>query len=111
MGKILEEQKKFYKNLYTSKITHNQECRNNQTPTLREADKIHCKTPITLEECSNYLQIINLRGLMGLPPIFIKFSGRILKTLYLKALNIASKQSLSVYQRMGILNLLPKKDQ
>ena len=56
----MQEQKTFYKNLYTTKInktesyieSENSFFHDNNMPTLSEMDKDTCEIDITLEECS-----------------------------------------------------------
>ena len=122
MGKILEEQKMFYEHLYTSKITNNQESRdatksfsmNNKSHTLLEADKCDCEKSITLEECSNALKLLpnnKSPGSDGFTTNFYKFYWKDIKDFVFESFEHSFEtKKLSVYQRMGILNLLPKKD-
>ena len=122
MEKILEEQKLFYENLYTTKIGDDQECRdatksfsiNNQTPILLETDKIDCEKSITLEECSKALKLLpnnKSPGSDGFTTNFYKFFWKDIKDFVFESFEHSFEtKTLSVYQKMGILNLLPKKD-
>ena len=67
MKQILEEQKRFYENLYTSKLnktetfiteTENSFFENNEMPELSTMDKDICDNDITLVECSKALKLL-----------------------------------------------------
>ena len=122
MKQILQEQKTFYENLYTSKLsktntyaeTSNNFFSNNDMPKLSDIDKNICETEITLEECSKALQLLpnnKSPGSDGFTTNFYKFFWKGIKHLLFESFKYSYEtKQLSSFQRMGILNLLPKKD-
>ena len=122
MKQILQEQKRFYKKLYTSKTnksdTYQETLKyfteDNQFPFLTDIDKNDCDIPITLNECSKALQLLpnnKSPGSDGFTTNFYKFFWKDIKDLVFQSFNHSfESQKLSSFQRMGILNLLPKKD-
>ena len=122
MTKILDEEKTFYENLYTSKLSDTIDMTDktksfnteNPTPILTEPDKNSCDTPITIEECSNALKLLpnnKSPGSDGFTTNFYKFFWKDIKVIVFESFEHSFKtKKLSDFQRMGILNLLPKKD-
>ena len=122
MTKILDEERKFYENLYTSKISQTTDMKDetksfntdNPTPILTEPDKNSCDTPITIEECSKALKLLpnnKSPGSDGFTTNFYKFFWKDIKDIVFESFEHSFKsKKLSDFQRMGILNLLPKKD-
>ena len=122
MTEILEEQKLFYENLYTSKLNKTEEYRemtnsfsvDNPTPILTDGEKNICDMPITVKECSNALKSLSNNkspGSDGFTTNFYKFFWKNIKDIVFESFEYSFvTKKLSVYQRMGILNLLPKKD-
>ena len=83
-------------------------------PIQSTIDRDICDNDITLDEFSKdlkLLQIINHLGLMGSLPIYINKIWKDIKDLLFESFkhSFETKQ-LSSFQRMGILNLLTKKD-
>ena len=82
-------------------------------PKLLEKNCI-CDTPITLIECSKALQMLpnnKSPGSDGFTTNFYKFFWKDIKDLLFESFQSSfQNKSLSTFQRMGILNLLPSKD-
>ena len=122
MKLIIEEEKMFYKQLYTSKLnktntTHqitNSFIYDNHVPKISNIDKNNCDMPITIVECGKALQLLpnnKSPGSDGFTTNFYKFFWKDIKDLLLQSFEDSFKtKKLSSFQRMGILNLLPKKD-
>ena len=83
-------------------------------PKLSDLDKNSCEIPITLEECSKALQLLpnnKSPGSDGFTTNFYKFFWNGMKHWIYDSFNYSfDNKKLSTFQRMGILNLLPKKD-
>ena len=118
-NKILAEQEKFYKNLY-SKPSKDESCIDNcslfsnRIPTLCEADKISCDLPISVLECGKSLQALKNNkspGSDGFTTEFYKFFWPNIKHFVHDSFIAAFENgTLSIDQRRGILTLLPKAD-
>ena len=115
--KILKEELKFYKNLYTnnkSVNSHNDKIFFNNIPTLNEEDKNLCDQDISLEECAKALLTLKngkSPGSDGFPPEFYKMFWKNISTLVYDSLIYAiNNNHLSIEQRRGILKLILKKD-
>ena len=122
MKQILQEQKQFYENLYTSKLKHTEIdadisksfFTDNNMPKLSNMDKDICENDVTIEECSKALQLLpnnKSPGSDGFTTNFYKFFWKNIKDLLFQSFQYSfENKQLSTFQRMGILNLLPKKD-
>ena len=121
MKLIIEEQKMFHKHLYTSKLNNtntihkvtNSFIQENDFPKLSDTDKINCDIPITIAECGKALQMLpnnKSPGSDGFTTNFYKFFWKDIKDLLFNSFESSFEKKLSTFQRMGILNLLPKKD-
>ena len=122
MNDILEEQKMFYKELYTTKINSkdinagiiNNFILDDNIKTLSDSNKELCDHPITLEECAKALkELANNKspGSDGFTTNFYKFFWLEIRDILFDSYKYSFKtQSLTSFQKMGILNLLPKKD-
>ena len=123
MEEILAEQESYYKNLYMSKTDVNSELSvdhkeyflsDRNIPKLNENDKIACDLEITMEDCLkavNELPTSKSPGADGFTTNFYKFFWQDLKELLFECFKANfENETLSQYQRIGILNLLPKKD-
>ena len=122
MEDIILEQKNFYESLYTSKIQNemskteiiNTFTLDQNLPKLSEIDKQMCDNPITIEECSKALKLLpnnKSPGSDGFTTNFYKFFWKDLKDLLFESYQSSFEtKQLTTFQRMGILNLLPKKD-
>ena len=119
---IIKEQKNFYQNLYTSKIPLDNIYKeksdiftlNKDLPKVSEDNKEICDLPIALEECSKALQQLpnnKSPGSDGFTTNFYKFFWKDIKDMVFQSFQYSYEtKKLSSFQRMGILNLLPKKD-
>jgi len=120
---ILNEQEKYYKELYTSKIKPHQ-VEDNVTkeffpvdpdldhPKLLENDKINLEKEITLNECLKALK--NMKnskspGADGITTEFYKFFWKDIGIYLLRSIKETyNKEKLSDYQRLGVITCLPK---
>ena len=121
---ILEEEKNFYENLYSSSPlnrddSYRVECENfflteNQIPKISNQNRASCEEPVSEAELLKSLKCMKngkSPGSDGLTVEFYKFFWSDIKNILLSSLNYALVSgSLSVEQRRGILSLLPKKD-
>ena len=86
----------------------------NPMPKITDTDKNSCDTPNTLQECSKALQLLpnnKSPGSDGFTTKFYKFFWKDIKEWLFEGFNYSFENKLlSSFQRMGILNLLPKKD-
>ena len=122
MNQILHEQKIYYEKLYTSKLNDTETYKkmvdqfslDNHKPRLSETDKNMCDMPIMLDECSKALQLLpnnKSPGSDGFTTNFYKFFWKDIKDLLFQCFKYSFlNKKLSSFHRMGILNLLPKKD-
>jgi hypothetical protein len=119
---ILKYEEEFYKNLYSKQKQVNEiektEAANyfkdNTLPKVSEVDKINCDKNLTIEEIG-----IALKGLQngkspgtdGFTPDFYKFFWPDIKDTVFESLSYAFEvEKLSIDQRRGVINLIPKKD-
>ena len=83
-------------------------------PKISEEHKVDCDSDITLEEIGYALKELKngkTPGSDGFPPDFYKFCWCEIKVLVYESLSFAKdKGELSIDQRRGIINLIPKKD-
>ncbi|KAL9962045.1 hypothetical protein ACROYT_G031110 [Oculina patagonica] len=118
---ILEEQKKFYENLYKSHVSPPQCSQDNDvffnpnnTPSLNEDEKALCEGLITETEALIALKGFSANktpGTDGLPAEFLKYFWSELKSSIVSSFNYAFHNgSLSISQRRGIISLIPKKN-
>ena len=116
---ILDEQAKFYSNLYTQKTDLNNcvnECSLFDTliPNLSEEEKLLCDEIITIEECGKSLKALDNNkspGSDGLTTEFYKFFGADIKHHVFNSFQYALHTgTLSLDQRRALLTLLPKSD-
>jgi hypothetical protein len=120
---ILTYEENFYKQLYTKKPDStpqvesnlNKEFFNDETiPKISDEEKQTCEKPITLEEMGIALKELKngkSPGSDGFTADFYKFFWKMLKPTILDSLRYAQEQEyLSIDQRRGIINLIPKKD-
>jgi hypothetical protein len=117
---VLEYETKFYKNLYTENETHNNienitnEFIDENLPKIDNDDMELCEQQITLEEIGGALKELQngkSPGTDGFTPDFYKFFWCKIKKLVLNSLNQAFENGeLSLEQKRGIINLIPKKD-
>ena len=114
---IMEEQEKFYKNLYSKPsidVSCGDKCSLLQAdlPTLTENDKTFCDKVITLEECGKGLQALpnnKSPGSDGFTTEFYKFFWINIKHyVYNSFIYSFENGLLSIDQRRAILTLLPK---
>ena len=117
---ILQEEKQFYKSVYTSKNVDAEKFSDspffkpdNITPLLQE-DKLACENPISTNECLNALKEFasnKTPGTDGFTSEFYKFFSLELCTEMIVSFNYAFHSgSLSISQKTGITSLIPKKD-
>jgi exonuclease III len=121
--KILEYEEQFYKDLYSNKVqlvdpTEREQAANtfkdDTLPKISEPDKTLCEQPITMEEIGKALkQLENGKspGSDGFTTDFYKFFWPDIKNTVLESFNHANQLGrLSIDQRRGIINLIPKKN-
>ena len=119
-NEILNHQKQFYKNLYSSNpITNSAEAADTfvnglQIPKISEDLKSQTESPISESELLLALKDLpngKSPGIDGLPSEFYKAFWNDLKDHYLKALQQAYDiKNMSITQRQGSIVLIPKKD-
>ena len=116
-AEILEEEKQFYKNLYTSKISGGPRAGDDflsaeNIPRLKDSDKKICDAPLSLEEiakATKELKNDKSPGSDGLSTNFYKFFWPDIKLFLFDSYKDSFKNNLlSRDQRRGILNLIPK---
>ena len=115
--RILKEQGKFYKKLYTpaeAEPDFEHLYLNENIPKITKASKEQCDLPITLEECKkalNNMKINKTPGTDGFPVEFYRYFweelGPLIHESFLYAFN---NNILSSEQRRAVLRLIPKKD-
>ena len=115
---ILEEATSYYKTLYSKDITLKNDTdafltEFNQT-ILNENDKDSCEGKITEAECSIALKEMNngkSPGSDGLTTEFYKIFWNTIKQFYINSINYSYEHNtLTQFQKQGIVSLLPKKD-
>ena len=116
-NKILEEEKQFYKTLYTRNktLTSGKTFFNSKAiPKLTHYDKQMCEQPITIEECAKALLSLNngkSPGSDGFPPDFYKMFWKNIKSLVFDSLLYGiENHELSIEQKRGVLKLILKKN-
>jgi exonuclease III len=121
---ILKYEETFYKNLYSNPIKNIQEQQDEQNateffkdetlPKIHQSNKIKCESDITMHETS-----IALKGLQngkspgsdGFTPDFYKFFWPTIKKVVFQSIIQANENKyLSIDQKRGVINLIPKKD-
>jgi hypothetical protein len=119
---ILKEEQSFYKNLYTQPDDTSVNARrvakafflDEEIPKISAEDKSACDLGITLEEISIALKSLKngkTPGTDGFPPDFYKFFWKDLGDLVYESLSFAlDKGEMSIDQKRGVINLIPKKD-
>ena len=119
---VLNEQKRFYSNLYSFKensldnedIVNTFFVANEDIPKLSEEDKNVCEGLITKQECVNAIKnMSNFKspGTDGLPVEFYKIFWNEISDLLINSFNYSyTQKKMSISQRQGIITLLPKKD-
>ena len=117
---IIEEEAKFYKQIYESKHTDPE----NKTFTsffeyeslvsLNESESDQCEGLLTLEECAKAISSFKndkTPGSDGFTAEFYRHFWHLLGKLMVDSFNYAFQAgSLSISQRLGIITLIPKKD-
>ena len=117
-NEILHEQNTFYKNLYTSKVSRDPNiCNftsNTDIPKLNNSEQEVCDTEITCEELGQALKDLpndKTPGNDGLTTNFYKFFWPNIKDMLFESLKYSFQSGiLSLDQRRGIINLIPKQD-
>jgi exonuclease III len=115
---ILDEELRFYSNLYSNNVNINveksKEFFNDNVPKLNEDDKNCCEQPITATECSKALLSLNngkSPGSDGFTTDFYKMFWTNIVELTFDSINYAIQNGeLSIEQKRGVLKLIPKKD-
>ena len=116
---ILNEAKRFYSNLYTSKSSPSTEEQNNffqkideNLVKLNDQEQESGEGLLTKHECLESLKSMKNEkspGCDGLPSEFYKVFWKDIADLYVNAINKAYKEGhLSISQRRGVITLLPK---
>jgi hypothetical protein len=119
--KILEYEKEFYEHLYTEQKIDIQQRNNaaetfkdNELPKISEDQKQLCENLINLNELGIALKELKngkSPGSDGFTADFYKFFWVDIQNLVLESLTYANNVgNLSIDQRRGIINLIPKKD-
>ena len=119
---IINEQLSFYENLYSSKLKNDENTRTisnefletDNIPKLNALDKEFCDNKLTLEECSKALkELANNKspGSDGITTDFYKFFWTDIRSMVFESYLYSLKHNLlSQDQKLGIINLIPKKD-
>ena len=118
---IVEEQKRFYQHLYSSKVNKNENeklqklffpSENGNEAQLNQNDTITLESNVTNRECLSTLKKMkngSSPGSDGLTVEFYKFFWKDISPFLLRSLNTAFETGkLSNYQRLGIITCLPK---
>jgi hypothetical protein len=120
--KILEEELRYYRLLYTQPISprdHNREevkqyFIQEEIPKISEEDKEMCDSDLSFDEiCRALKELKNGKtpGVDGFPPDFYKFFWKDVGLLTFESLKWAeTKKEMSIDQRRGVINLIPKQD-
>ena len=112
---ILNAEKEFYENLYTQNTVNNEKYDQlfSDIPILSEEEKVLCDRPICIDEVSNSLKSLSNNktpGSDGLTTNFYKFFWTDIKHYVFDSFRYAFEtKSLSIEQKRGILNIIPKK--
>ena len=120
---ILEYEEQFYKNLYSNNNTTDNQAQQEEAakifqdetlPKISEENKQNCENILTIEEIGKALkQLDNGKspGSDGFTTDFYKFFWPKIKNLVLENFTYANRiGKLSIDQRRGIINLIPKKE-
>ena len=116
-SEILTEQKRFYNNIYSSKVSSNPCLRakfftNKNIKKLDPEDKISCEGEITESEAKIVLKNMKKNktpGTDGFPVEFYKFFWNDISSFLINSFNEAfTKGELSITQKQGIIICLPK---
>ena len=116
-SEILTEQKRFYNNIYSSKVSGNPCLRakfftNKNIKKLDPEDKISCEGEITESEAKIVLKNMKNNktpGTDGFPVEFYKFFWNDISSFLINSFNEAfTKGELSITQKQGIIICLPK---
>jgi hypothetical protein len=119
---ILNEELKFYKNLYTQPEDKGSENRDEikeffmseTIPKISKEDNIMCDMQMSMEEIGRALKDLKngkTPGTDGFPPDFYKFFWKDISVLVYESLkHVITKGEMSIDQRRGVINLIPKKD-
>ena len=119
LNEIILEQKRFYENLYSSKINNTNGGVDGFTfgeniPKLTNEEQLQCEAEITLQECAKALQKLpngKSPGADGFTTDFYKFFWiDIRDSLYECYIDSFKDKTLSQFQKLGVLSLLPKID-
>ena len=120
LTETIKEEKSFYKNLYSSKLNKNdisEEFLQNlqkDIPKISDMEKKSCDEILTLEECGKALKCLpnnKSPGSDGYTTNFYKFFWPDIKHFLFNSYVYSFENgSLTQNQKLGILNLLPKKD-
>ena len=120
LEETIKEEKKYYKNLYSSKLNQNDISEDflknlqKDIPKLNDIEKNLCDEILTIEECGKALKLLpnnKSPGSDGYTTNFYKFFWPDIKILLFNSFIYSfAKGSLTQNQKLGILNLLPKKD-
>ena len=114
---ILNEEQKFYEQLYTKSKNIDKKYYNtflnNNIPKLKDTDKLICEKTISIDECAKALKSLKngkSPGSDGFPPEFYKMFWKNINTLvYGSLLYAINNNILSIEQRRGVLKLILKK--
>ena len=117
---ILQEQRRFYQELYKSSISDAVNCQNIvkflenlNIPQLTEEQMLSCEGKISAEECYNILdsfQINKTPGNDGIPVEFYKVLWSIISDPFLKCVNESfEKGEMSCSQKQAVITLIEKK--
>ena len=117
---ILEEEKTFYKNLYSTRNVNPNDSEfdiffnNNLLTPLNEEQSKKCEGVLTEQECYQALKHMDngkSPGSDGFTCEFYKFFWDYVKQNVVESINYGfEKRQLSICQRRGIITLVPKKD-
>ena len=120
---ILEEEKRFYKKLYTTTKSENDISGENippflgndiDTPTISDENKITLEGDIQEQEILNAIKSTannKAPGLDGLPIEFYKVFWVDIKNYFMQSIIESCQQGcLSISQKQGVINLIPKKE-
>jgi hypothetical protein len=120
-NEILEAERNYYMQLYTQpqdlKENNREKVKDvflsENIPTLSEEHKELCEAEISVDEVGRALKDLNngkTPGTDGLPPDFYKFFWKSINKLVFDSLEyVLSKGEMSIDQRRGVINLIPKR--
>ena len=112
--KILEEQVRFYKGLYTSDQNVEFKYQNDSEIKLNDADKENLDVEITIQEMSKALKNMpngKSPGCDGLPAEFYKMFWLKIRDVVFENIKFClEKNTMNLSARRGVITLLPKKD-